>query len=137
MTHAPERLGDVGDAVRGGVVDDDASARLALQRVEAGGQRMRAVVGDDDGGDRGSFLRQVEPDVQLAQLLRRHLRRRAHEQVLGALVHREEHDLAQVLLAASSMTMRSTPGAMPPCGGAPYWKARYMPPNCSMITFSP
>ncbi len=25
--------------------------------------------------------------------------------------------------------MRSMPGAMPPCGGAPYWKARYMPPN--------
>ena len=30
---------------------------------------------------------------------------------------------------ASSMTMRSMPGAMPPCGGAPYWKRVSMPPN--------
>ena len=35
-----------------------------------------------------------------------------------------------------SMTMRSTPGAMPPWGGAPYWKARYMPPNFSSSTLS-
>ncbi len=37
----------------------------------------------------------------------------------------------------SSITMRSTPAAMPPCGGAPYWNARYMPPNRSTTSFSP
>ncbi len=37
--------------------------------------------------------------MQLAQLLRRDLRRRAHHQILGALIHREQHHLAQVLLA--------------------------------------
>ena len=37
---------------------------------------------------------------KLAQLLRRGLRRRAHHQIFGALVHREQHDLAQVLFAA-------------------------------------
>ena len=31
--------------------------------------------------------------------------------------------------SASSMTMRSTPGAAPPCGGAPYLKAFSMPPK--------
>src|SRR3984893_18716886 len=44
-------------------------------------------------------FRRIEPDVQLAQLLRRHRRRRAHEQILGALVHRKKHDLAQIVLA--------------------------------------
>ncbi|TMJ06436.1 MAG: hypothetical protein E6G97_00260 [Alphaproteobacteria bacterium] len=33
--------------------------------------------------------------MQLAQLLRRDLGRRAHQQILGALVHREQHDLAR------------------------------------------
>ena len=37
----------------------------------------------------------------------------------------------------SSMTMRSTPGAMPPCGGAPYCSARSMPPNFCSSTSSP
>ena len=35
----------------------------------------------------------------------------------------------------SSMTMRSTPGAMPPCGGAPYCSARSMPPNFASSSF--
>src|ERR1700689_5144856 len=38
---------------------------------------------------------------------------------------------------ASSITMRSTPAAMPPCGGAPYWNARYIPPNRSTTVSSP
>ena len=29
----------------------------------------------------------------------------------------------------SSIAIRSKPNAMPPCGGAPNWNARYMPPN--------
>src|SRR4051812_37133278 len=45
-----------------------------------------------------SPLRQVQPDVQLPQLLRRYRRGSAHEQVLRPLVHWEEHDLPQVLL---------------------------------------
>jgi hypothetical protein len=39
-------------------------------------------------------IRQIEPDVRLAQLLRGHRGRCAHRQILGALVHREKHDLA-------------------------------------------
>lgn len=39
-------------------------------------------------------LRQIELDVELAQLFRSHRRRRAHEQILGALIHRKEHDFA-------------------------------------------
>jgi hypothetical protein len=45
-------------------------------------------------------LRQVQPDMQFPQLLRRYLRGRTHQEVLGLLVHREHHHLAQVLLAA-------------------------------------
>ncbi len=45
------------------------------------------------------LLRQIQPDMQLLELLGRRLRRRAHHQVLGALVHREQHHLAQVFLA--------------------------------------
>jgi hypothetical protein len=37
--------------------------------------------------------------MQFAQLLGRDFRRRAHRQILGTLVHREQHDLAQILLA--------------------------------------
>src|SRR6185369_6221846 len=40
-----------------------------------------------------------DPDVQLAQPLRRHRRRRLHHEVLGLLVHREGDDLADVALA--------------------------------------
>src|SRR5262245_8935508 len=47
-----------------------------------------------------SLLRQRQPDVQLAQLLGRDLRRRAHHQILGALIHRKEYDFAQVLFPA-------------------------------------
>src|SRR5262249_54765568 len=36
-----------------------------------------------------------------------------------------------------SITMRSTPGAMPPCGGAPSDSARSMPPNFCSSTSSP
>ena len=48
----------------------------------------------------GLLVRQIEPDVKLAQLLCGHLGRRGHHQVFGPLVHREENHLAQVLLAA-------------------------------------
>ncbi len=34
----------------------------------------------------------------------------------------------------SSITMRSTPGAMPPCGGAPSFSAFSMPPNFASRT---
>ena len=37
---------------------------------------------------------------------------------------------------ASSMMMRSTPAAMPPWGGAPYWNARYIPPKRSITVCS-
>src|SRR3546814_7348595 len=33
--------------------------------------------------------------------------------------------------SASSMTMRSIPGAEPPCGGAPNFSAEIMPAHCS------
>src|SRR5262245_22500061 len=38
---------------------------------------------------------------------------------------------------ASSITMRSMPGAMPPCGGAPSESACSMPPNFCSSVFSP
>src|SRR5665213_2595873 len=47
-----------------------------------------------------SLLGQVEADVEFAKLLLRHCRRRAHHQILGALVHRKQRHLAQVLLPA-------------------------------------
>ena len=39
----------------------------------------------------------------------------------------------------SSMTIRSQPNAMPPCGGAPYWKASSRKPNfsCACSWLSP
>ena len=63
-------------------------------------------------------------------------RRRAHQQVLGRWFIGNSTISRRFSSPASSMTMRSTPGAMPPCGGAPYWKARYMPPNRSSSTSS-
>ena len=45
------------------------------------------------------FVGQIEPDMQLPQLALATPRTAPHHQVLGALVHREQHDLAQVLLA--------------------------------------
>ncbi len=47
-----------------------------------------------------SLLRQGEADVQLAQLARRDLGWCAHQKILGLLIHRKQHHLAQVLLAA-------------------------------------
>ena len=41
-----------------------------------------------------------QADMQLAQLFCCDFRRRAHQQIFGALVHREQHDLAQILLPA-------------------------------------
>ena len=43
--------------------------------------------------------RRDDADVELAQLALGDLARRVHHQILGALVHREEHDLADVGLA--------------------------------------
>ncbi len=53
-----------------------------------------------------SLLRQVQPVVQLAQLLLRPMRQRAHHQVLGPLVHRNKHDLTQLLLAREQHTLQ-------------------------------
>ena len=38
---------------------------------------------------------------------------------------------------ASRATMRSQPNAMPPCGGAPYWKASSRKPNFSCASSAP
>ena len=72
-------------------------------------------------------------DVQVGELLGRHLGRRAHHQVLGALVLRERDHLANAVLVGEQLTTRSIPGAMPPCGGAPYWNARSMWPKFDWI----
>ena len=75
-------------------------------RLEAAGAQVFASIEDLDrrlprGSTPDYFLSgRAQPDVQLAKLLLRNLRRRAHQQILGALVHREQHHLAQVLLAA-------------------------------------
>ena len=61
--------------------------------------------------------RQLE--VELLELLLVDRRGRAEQQLLGLLVEREGRDLAQVRLSAISITIRSMPGARPPCGGAP------------------
>jgi hypothetical protein len=52
--------------------------------------------------------------VQLAQLLRRDVEGRAHERIFGAVVHGEEHDLAQISSPHSNLPMRSLLGAIPP-----------------------
>ena len=67
-------------------------------------QRRRAglktrVADPASAAERPHFSGRLSANVKLAQLLRRRRRRRAHQQVLGALVHREQRDLAQVLLA--------------------------------------
>jgi Asp-tRNA(Asn)/Glu-tRNA(Gln) amidotransferase A subunit family amidase len=41
-------------------------------------------------------LRQIQPQMQLAELLGRGLGGRAHHEVLGTLVHREQRDFAQI-----------------------------------------
>src|SRR6516165_11857515 len=46
-----------------------------------------------------ALVRQIEPDMQLTELSLRDFGWRAHHQILGALIHGEQHDLAQVLLA--------------------------------------
>ena len=46
----------------------------------------------------GAFGRD-DANMQLAQLLCCDFRRRAHQQIFGALVHREQHDLPKILLA--------------------------------------
>src|SRR5690606_4938199 len=55
--------------------------------------KRRAGPGSLSGGSLG---RLDQPDVQLAQLPGADGARRAHHQVLGLLVHREDHDLADV-----------------------------------------
>src|SRR5215813_13388157 len=69
--------------------------RRLLQRL----QKFNADFGIESSAV-ACLLRQGESDMQLAQLLGRDLGRRAHHQVLGALVHRKEYDFAQVLFAA-------------------------------------
>src|SRR5215831_6427360 len=67
----------------------DAAEIAAARRARRGNSRPAA--------QSTALLRQIEPDMQLAQLLGRDLGRRAHHQILGALVHRKEYDFAQVL----------------------------------------
>ena len=57
-------------------------------------------------------------------------------QIAGGLVLREGDDLADVGSSVRSITSRSMPGAMPPCGGAPYSKASSRWPNRSWICSS-
>ena len=98
----------------------DLHSVLAEQPGKRGGE---PAAGPDD--ERGAILRhlallrQVQPDVQLAQLLRRDLGRRAHQQVLARWFIGNMMTSRRFSSPPSSMTMRSMPGAMPPCGGAP------------------
>ena len=79
-----------------------------------------------------SSLRQVEPDVQLAQLLRRDLGGAPMKRSSACWIIGNSVTSRRLLAPTRSITSRSMPAAMPPCGGAPYWKARYMPPKrCS------
>src|SRR5262245_55989019 len=70
----------------------DAAEIAAARRARRGNSRPAA--------QSTALLRQIEPDMQLAQLLGRDLGRRTHHQILGALVHRKEYDFAQVLFPA-------------------------------------
>jgi len=90
------------------------SLRRTLELVPQGGERPIPAAGRHEVNkairlgrkyrDLPSYrelsARLHQPDVQLAELLRRDLRRRAHHQIFGALIHREQHHFAQVLLAA-------------------------------------
>ena len=68
-----------------------------------------------------------QADVKLAKLLGGDLARRVHHQVLARWFIGKSTTSRIFGSPASSMTMRSTPGAEPPCGGAPYLKALIMP----------
>ena len=70
------------------------------------------------------FSEQVDPQMRLAHAVRHRLGRRAIRRSTACWFIGNS-DLAQVRRAASNMMMRSMPLLMPPCGGAPYWKARY------------
>src|SRR5262249_31455777 len=70
----------------------DAAEIAAARRARRGNSRPAA--------QSTALLRQIEPDMQLAQLLGRDLGRRTHHQILGALVHRKEYDFAHVLFPA-------------------------------------
>ena len=109
---------------------------LAAARFASRGGSMCAAPCHAFATEAASRLRQVQPDVEFAQLLGRCFGGCAHQQVFGLLVHREEHDLADVGLVAQQHDDAVDAGAMPPWGGAPYWKARYMPPNFSSSTSS-
>ena len=80
--------------------------RVRARRGPVTGSGVTLPVFSEDGGLRYAnppyelLVRQIEPDVQFAELFRSYLRRRPHHQVFGPLVHREENHLAQVLLAA-------------------------------------
>src|SRR5262245_16742202 len=80
---------------------DSATLWAALRSYRIFQSPRRARPGNDGpAAPSTALLRQRQPDMQLAQLLGRDLRRRAHHQILGALVHRKEHDFAQILLPA-------------------------------------
>jgi len=51
-----------------------------------------------------------DADMEFAQLLRRRLGRRPHHQIFGALIHREQHHFAQVLLPAQQHDDAVDPG---------------------------
>jgi len=75
------------------------------------------------------FFRQVQLDVQFVQLLFAGRGRRIGHQIAASLVLREGNHLADVGSSAKIITRRSMPGAIPPCGGAPYSKASSKCPN--------
>ena len=138
---------------------DRQQRRLDPRRPRPGTRRARGVLQAGPGADRrGKRARRLADSAPASRLRERArsphfsgrlsrmcssrscfgvtLRRRAHHQVLGPLVHREQDDLADVLLAGQQHDDAVDAGREPPWGGAPNWKARYMPPNFSTSTSS-
>ena len=91
--------------------------RRAVERQKV--SRFRRDARTKSVGRQSAAFRQIDPDPQLAKLLvvdrRRALKRSAAFCVLGKAITSRIFSLPQ-----NSMTQRSSPRAIPACGGAPY-----------------
>jgi len=81
--------------------------------------------------------RRPHADVQLAQLLLRDLGRRVGERAARGLCLRNAMTSRIDSAPAISITRRSRPNAMPPCGGAPYLSASSRKPNFFCASSAP
>src|SRR3954470_21351925 len=78
----------------------------------------------------------LDRDPQLPQLPLADRRRRVHHQIHGPRGLRERINSPKLFAPARIMTIRSSPSAIPPCGGVPYSSASRKNPKRDLASSS-